>query len=331
MTNDRNILILKNRAIGDSLISLSSLQYFKELNPRAKVYFGVPRWIVPLYRNSDIAADEIIPLEFSSLQNVMDLYSLLLNKKIFRVIELFPKGRSQKFFSMFSRLTGAEYFFRDYHSLELNERQEPIIQKDLNTISAYLQKEAPNFLDYPPKFNVKKNHRSKSEIIFGVVASRETKMWPLGNFIKLAYKIKSKFNAQIIVPVSSSSQDLEIKKELISLDRDNLISIVHLPLESLPQRFSNALCYIGNDTGLKHLSVSLGIKTFTFFGPEPPREWHPYDRNEHPFFYKDPLGCRTEKSYFCDLSECKSMVCLKDISVEEVYSKVGDYLQNHLG
>ena len=81
MTNDRNILILKNRAIGDSIISLSSLQYFKDLNPGSKLYFGVPDWIVPLYKNSEINADEIVPLKLNSIQGFVDLYELLLNKK----------------------------------------------------------------------------------------------------------------------------------------------------------------------------------------------------------------------------------------------------------
>ena len=67
------------------------------------------------------------------------------------------------------------------------------------------------------------------------------------------------------MPISNSPQDLEIKKELVSLDKDKLINIIQLPLEELPGRFSTALCYIGNDTGLKHLGVSLGVKTFTFF------------------------------------------------------------------
>jgi heptosyltransferase-2 len=78
---------------------------------------------------------------------------------------------------------------------------------------------------------------------------------------------------------------------------------------SLAKELSKASMYIGNDTGLKHICIALGVKTYTFFGPEPPLEWHPY-------FYIEGLECRTRDAHFCGLSECESMVCLKDITVE---------------
>ena len=84
---------------------------------------------------------------------------------------------------------------------------------------------------------------------------------------------------------------------------------------------AEANVYIGNDTGLKHLAIALGLKTYTFFGPEPPNEWHPYDQNSHPFFYIEDLECRTQNAHYCGLSECNSMICM-DFKIESVYERV---------
>ena len=61
-------------------------------------------------------------------------------------------------------------------------------------------------------------------------------------------------------------------------------------------------------------------KTYTFKGSELSFEWHPYDRDLHPYFFIEGFSFWTRSAHFCGLSECASMVCLRDASVNECFS-----------
>ena len=100
-----------------------------------------------------------------------------------------------------------------------------------------------------------------------------------------------------MIPVISSEHlsKVEFPKNVEVLEED---------LSKLPELFAQAKLYIGNDTGLKHLAVAMGMKTYTLFGPIPPNEFHPYSRREHPYFYREGLECRTVTAHFCGLSIC---------------------------
>ncbi|MFN8371029.1 MAG: hypothetical protein U0T83_10460, partial [Bacteriovoracaceae bacterium] len=65
----------------------------------------------------------------------------------------------------------------------------------------------------------------------------------------------------------------------------------------------------------------------TFFGPEEPKEWHPYDVKKHPYFFIDKLECRTQISHYCPLNTCDSMICLNQITPALVVTKVLELLK----
>ena len=174
-----------------------------------------------------------------------------------------------------------------------------------------------------PNDQLKKNQT----IIMGVVATRLTKMWPLKNYASLAKLIVEKnSHTKIIIPLSKSSVDQKIKNELQSFNLPANVVLYEWPLEVLPSVFGQASLYIGNDTGLKHLAVATGVKSYTFFGPEPANEWHPYNSKNHPYFYLEGLSCRTRTHHYCGLSVCdlkeENMQCLTSFTPELVFSEI---------
>ena len=126
---------------------------------------------------------------------------------------------------------------------------------------------------------------------------------------------------KIIIPLGP--HDNEIEKTLKPLVPANTLFIKE-PLAQLPLSLHGCERYIGNDTGIKHLCVALGIPTYTLFGPEPPTEWHPYDSEKHPYYYLSPLECRTKYAHYCDLRNCQSMICLNTLTVESLFKKIID-------
>ncbi|RLA62903.1 MAG: hypothetical protein DRQ88_13085, partial [Epsilonproteobacteria bacterium] len=229
-------------------------------------------------------------------------------------------GRTEKFFKLYSFLSGASYTYHNHHldrksGVVDHGKIKPLIQRDLDGIFTYLGKEIPSYLDYAPKMPLAVKKRER--IILGVIATRATKMWPLEYYVELAEKLKSK-NPEMEIMIPLGPGDDEIGEKLVELGIVG--EIVRWPLNVLARELGKAEMYIGNDTGLKHICVALGVKTYTFFGPELPLEWHPYDERTHPFFFVEGLECRTRTGHFCGLSECASMVCLRDVSVNECFS-----------
>jgi heptosyltransferase-2 len=87
--------------------------------------------------------------------------------------------------------------------------------------------------------------------------------------------------------------------------KGDFIHAAGLGVRELAAALSVCRAYVGNDSGPKHLAVAVGIPTFTFFGPEDPVEWHPYDRALHPVFFLPGLACRREdQGRWCGLQLC---------------------------
>ena len=325
--------IVKNRALGDSVMGLSSITYLRDLFPHSKIIYAIPEWTTALYKNIKTDADVIYPLKLKTLSDILDLYSDLIDFKVDAIHEMHQSGRGQKVFSLFSLIKNIPYTFHNHHLLNGTKvvdqgQKKELIQRDLDGLfSFYGSGNLPNFLNYCPKFKFESLAVKKKKIILGVVATRLTKMWPLIYYAELAKLISKEFpNYEVIIPLSKSGEDQKIKTELQSYSLPNNVMIEHHSLEILPKVFSESVFYIGNDTGLKHIAIASGIKTYTFFGPEPVREWHPYDKNLHPYFYKEDLVCRTRTHHYCGLNICdlkeKYMQCLTVFKPEFVFQEI---------
>lgn len=320
----KTLLVVKNRALGDSVMGLSTLQYLKSLYPDTHLIYTLPKWITPLYENVEIAADEVLPLEWKTAGDWWKSYRQLKEKNIDTVLELFQSGRTAKFFNLWEKIGGPEYHFHNHHEKEGPVHEQGVIksniQRDLDGAWTFFGKsnQPPSFLDLTPMMKV--HGEKKDQIILGIVATRETKMWPLSFYGRLSHLLKEKYpQTKIIIPLGPGDQKIksEIQK---SMHPD--CEFLQGPLSQLPLVLNGSKQYIGNDTGLKHICVALGVPTYTLFGPEPPTEWHPYSRKNHPLYFREPLECRTRTAHYCGLNTCDSMICLNEFKPENLLEKI---------
>lgn len=320
-------------------MGLATVQYLRELFPESRIIYAVPAWIAPLYKNVLTAADEIYPLKLNSFSDILDLFAYLTNEKVDAIHEMHQSGRGKKIFSLFQFFSRIRYTAHNHHlesGTEIIDQgvKKELIQRDLDGVYSFYGKEKtlPSFLNYTPSLELKNKVINKKQIILGVVATRETKMWPLKNYVELAKLIAAeKPETKIVIPLSKSAVDLKIKNELLQIGLPSSALIVHWPLENLSQEFAGSTLYIGNDTGIKHLAIAVGVKTFTFFGPEPVSEWHPYDSKAHPYFYRENLPCRTRTHHYCGLSVCdlkgnEHMQCLTHFTPSSVFKEIQNYM-----
>lgn len=109
------LFIVKNRALGDSVMGLSSIAYLRELYPDAYIIYATPAWVAPLYEKVETAADFIYPLKMKSLSDILNLYSDLFNLKVDAIHEMHQSGTGNKVFTFFSLLKSIPYTFHNHH------------------------------------------------------------------------------------------------------------------------------------------------------------------------------------------------------------------------
>lgn len=296
-------------------MGLSTLHYLKDTLPETRLIYGVPKWIYPLYKNTQTYADKVIPLSFKDLKEWRESRRLIKEEKIDSVLELFQSGRTKKFFKLWRLFGGPRYVAHNHHTTTGPVHDQGVIksniQRDLDGAWTFFGKgvQPPSYLGYSPTLKVEA--KNNGHIILGVVATRETKMWPLEYYGELTHLLKEKYpDKKILIPLGPGDKKIE---ETLSRKISDNATFLKTGLDELPPQLAGASLYIGNDTGLKHICVALGVPTYTLFGPEPPTEWHPYDESLHPFYFRTPLECRTRDAHYCALKSCQSMICLNEL------------------
>jgi heptosyltransferase-2 len=174
-------------------------------------------------------------------------------------------------------------------------------------------------------------------VFLGLGASRATKRWPAVHFARLAELLRDRADLVPAIVCGPGEEDERFSGEVLNELRarglrarlggkGDFIHTAGLGVRALAKALSAARAYVGNDSGPKHLAAAVGIPTFTFFGPEDPREWHPYSLERHPVFFQPGLACRREDGgRWCGLEICteERHRCMVDTDPLDVIAALG--------
>ncbi len=122
--------------------------------------------------------------------------------------------------------------------------------------------------DYKIKSNVK-------NIVCGIAASGDTKIYSTEKYTKLFQKISSKFPCKFFL---AGGQKDEILIEKVMSSVENCASLSKLSMEQIIPVIASCQYYIGNDSGFGHLSANLNLKCLMLFCDSPPSAyglWNP--------------------------------------------------------
>ena len=109
------------------------------------------------------------------------------------------------------------------------------------------------------------------------------KCWPISSFVTLIEQLYQQ-NYPILLLTGPADQERlhYIQQKLIHTSQlsqtsltSMLTSLSDAPLLQVAQLLQQCRCYIGNDSGITHLSSILGIPTIALFGPTDPAIWQP--------------------------------------------------------
>ena len=118
-------------------------------------------------------------------------------------------------------------------------------------------------------------------IVLGPTANWPAKIWSVNKFAKLIKKIMNydSFQGGTIIIVGGPGEE-KIGKDLISLVKKvDIINLIGRPIMPTAAVFKLSKVFIGNDSGLMHLSAATGIPTLGLFGPTDDNLYSPSGSN----------------------------------------------------
>lgn len=352
--NRKRILVIKTRAIGDTVLLSGTLRVLKKRFPRhqIEVLAGFPG--AQLLEGLSFI-DRLICVKepkgkLDRLAYWIRLVHQLRRHRYDYVLNFHASVRTAfmgrllrrgKFVANHHQLNGPNWF----SEVEVPGRGvvKPNIDRDLDVLRA-LKIEGTSELAQPEirlssaekqnafeKLVLERKLSEKTSFLFlGIGASRKTKKWPPGHFVRFIRYLSDKTSFHFVI--ASIDEDHSWLEEFYAnLDmecpyaRERIHHFQSQTLRRTASLMSHCDGFVGNDSGLKHIGVALGLPTVSLFGPEAPLEWHPYDTQKHPIFYISDLKCRTESGkHWCSLSECvkHQNQCMSKIEPETVASQI---------
>jgi ADP-heptose:LPS heptosyltransferase len=162
------------------------------------------------------------------------------------------------------------------------------------------------FLKISNHKNDQTNENQKNTIAIAPGSGSPRKNWPFKNYLQTAELLKLK-GFKIIWIIGPADQQLKLPKVDIVFNNKELLLVTKL--------LSNCTGFIGNDSGITHLSAAVGCPTTALFGASDPTVWGPRGKNVNILFKKQNCSpCHPSRK---NNNQCNSL-CLKSITVNEV-------------
>ncbi len=353
----RKILAIKLRALGDTLLMTAPLAELRAAFPEAEIHVIVIQAWVPLLEGHP-GIDRITGFERNrnpaSRAKAVARLALKLRREKYDCVVNFHASPSS---STLGFATGAPVRAIHFHGHKDRNRYstvvvpgkgmlKPIIERDMDVLRALgLHVPAGRLPRLPLQDHEVGKARERMSALsmkgpvlgLGLAASRPTKSWPTERFAALAIRWIQKTEGSALAFLAASEIEIaqaflrEVDEQLSSVAPEMRSAIrarlgveVGLPLRLLGGMISQCSVFAGNDSGPKHMAVSVDTPTVTLFGPEHPFEWHPYPQEQHPYFFVEGLACRRDADPgmppWCGLDVCKEEQhqCMTRIGIDAV-------------
>jgi len=151
----------------------------------------------------------------------------------------------------------------------------------------------------------------RSRILIHPGSGSRKKCWPISNFVKIARSLRARGKQPEFI-LGPAEYDLAENLEPQYFQQDEPSGKVYRMenLTELVLRLKASGGFIGNDSGISHLSAFLGVPTVAVFGPSDPQKWRPVGR--HVAIVRPRLDC--SPCFGTDWLGCEEMECLSRTS-----------------
>lgn len=131
-------------------------------------------------------------------------------------------------------------------------------------------------------------------LILGPTANWRVKMWPAERFIALAQRLTGPVGllpgARIAILGGPGEGERAMAAPVLAALPDALDLVGKLSLPEVAGVLAQAALFVGNDSGLMHLSAATGAPTLGLFGPTPASEYAPIGPRAQPVLARGPAA-----------------------------------------
>jgi len=170
---------------------------------------------------------------------------------------------------------------------------------------------------------------SETDLVVGIVPGGGAswgkdaiyKHWPALKFAQLADTIIDNLKAKIIILGDGSEEP--ISEVIVSAMKNKAINMSgKTTLDEMVALIDRLDLLITNDAGPLHIAAARGVKTVSIFGPVDEKVYGPYPASNKHVVIKEEVNCRPCYQDFRFPGCINNKICIKDISMDKVYSAV---------
>ena len=302
------ILIICSNLVGDTVLSTGVISYFQKKYPESLITFVAGPKAISLFNNST-NIDQIHSVKKKKFNlHWFDIYFKTIKIKWDIIVDLrssllsYFLANKKKY--IFKKKTNIHHILQLTQSLgfdcsnlkiDTNELEEKIAKKQIKSDFKHL-------------------------IVFPG-GNWEPKIWPIEKYKKMLIKLYQSNNKIKFILVGSAEE----KKDYLfniskNIPSENIIDIFGESLTQTAAYMKFSDLFIGNDSGLMHLSCACNLKTISLFGPTDDKIYGPWG--------KENIVIRTKENldHFNKLNLDEKKSYMDTITVDQVYQMLIKFL-----
>lgn len=269
----KKILVITLSNIGDAVMSTPVLEFLHNKYPQAKFDLVVDNKSKEIFRHCPYVSNLIeknkklgIKGNFYLIKNLRkNNYDLAVDLRT-DLLLFFIKAKRKLY-----KINNNNIHSVEKHFLALNEKK-----VDIPNMKIWLDKENSKIKNYFP-------NKNKKILTLGLGAHHDFKVWPAKNYAQLTKKINDHYDFIVLLGDKSDQKYSKIFLDNFSSQVIDLCGKLNLLETAAVIKLSNF--FIGNDSGLGHISSAVKTPNLIIFGQGNPIRYRPWGGNC--FFYQN--------------------------------------------
>lgn len=323
----RRILLIRLSSLGDIVLTSPAIRAIRKHFPDAYIAMLVGKQYFDLVSENPYL-DEIIPFDKRTQgKDSTEMFRVIreLRRREFELtIDFQRKFRT----SLLAYLSGAEERVgyhnpsglmctipvpetSDKHAVDLNLE---LVEK----IGVRTNKRKPEMFISQSDRDFALNTLPEKRLRIGLFpgAGWELRKWMPERFAEIANRCIDNFEAEIVI--FGGLKERELVRYIASLVKKEAVTFAGgIKLRQLAALIERCSLFISNDTGPMHVSVAMETPTVALFGPGNPIKFQPIGEQHKMIRHYFP--CSPCKQF---TNKCKDNICMKSITVDEVWESV---------
>jgi len=249
------ILVISSNLIGDTILSTGIVDHFLKNNPNSRFTFIIGPTAGQIYQNFPNLEKIILIKKEKFNTHWLKIYLHSWNIKWDIIVDL----RSS--FLSFLLFHKKKYIFKKDKNKHHLDQLISFFQSNDSDLNVYISSEEEDIVKN------KLNSENKYVVIFPG-GNWKPKVWLSSNYNQLLKILLKKFsNIKFITVGSAKEENLYLNSIKKNIPEDKIINLMGVSLTLTSAYMKKSHLFIGNDSGLMHLSVASHLNTIGLFGP----------------------------------------------------------------